>query len=83
MQVIATSYSVLVDPDLANRARNLMQTAAARSRMPATRIHRTRRPRPHPSEPPLAPPEQTAPPTEPQAPSTPPVPGEPPAPEER
>ncbi len=50
MQVIATSYSVLVDPDLVNRARNLMQGGSAHGTYP----HPSEPPR-HPSEPPLAP----------------------------
>jgi len=44
MQVIATSYSVLVDADLANRARNLAQGGTE----PAAEA-------PHPSDPPQAP----------------------------
>ncbi|MEO7016637.1 MAG: general stress protein, partial [Leifsonia sp.] len=47
MQVIATSYSVLVDAELANRARNLAQGGDAPQAAPAPA---------HPSDPPAAPP---------------------------
>jgi hypothetical protein len=46
MQVIATSYSVLVDSDLGNRARNLLQGAGAEQPQAVA---------PHPSDPPAAP----------------------------
>ena len=53
MQVIASSYSVVVDPDLANRARNLAQGGAqtAAYAQPADAPAA-----PHPSDPPPAPP---------------------------
>jgi hypothetical protein len=71
MQVIATSYSVLVDPDLANRARNLMQGAPQEatpyghpSEPPVARhpSDPPPAPAPHPSDPPLAPPSGQEPP---------------------
>ncbi|CAN5284219.1 hypothetical protein BH09ACT6_BH09ACT6_21470 [soil metagenome] len=43
MQVIATSYSILADPDVANRARNIVAPNAAAAAPP------------HPSDPPPAP----------------------------
>lgn len=46
MQVIASSYSVLVSPELVNRARNLLRGADDSGADEA--------PRPHPSDPPLA-----------------------------
>lgn len=46
MQVLATSYSVLVDSDLGNRARNLLQGGATEQPQAAA---------PHPSDPPAAP----------------------------
>ncbi|WP_223695188.1 general stress protein [Leifsonia poae] len=62
MQVIASSYSVLVDPELANRARNLMQGGAqqaasyAHPAQPASAPHPSDPPpAPHPSDPPPAP----------------------------
>jgi hypothetical protein len=63
-QVIATSYSVLVDPDLVNRARNLiaggLHTAVV-SETPAVA--------PHPSDPPPAPPAAPVPPATPVPPA--------------
>jgi hypothetical protein len=54
MQVIATSYSVVVDPELANRARNLAEGGGAHD---AARAHPSDAPvAPHPSESPPAPP---------------------------
>jgi hypothetical protein len=67
-QVIASSYSVLVDPDLVNRARNLIAgglQAAPSADAPVA---------PHPSDPPPAPPVQPAPPAD----AAPPHPSDPP-----
>ncbi|WP_431280194.1 general stress protein [Leifsonia poae] len=52
MQVLATSYSVLVDPEFANRARNLEQNGASSGAY----VHPSDVPvAPHPSDPPPAP----------------------------
>ena len=48
MQVIATSYSVLVSSELVNRARNVLRDAGSSGSESASA--------PHPSDPPLAPP---------------------------
>ncbi|GAA1442752.1 general stress protein [Leifsonia poae] len=83
MQVIATSYSVLVDPDLANRARNLMHVG--NGGQGAAYAHPSDPPvAAHPSDPPPAPPVQEAPPAPPvqdvpPVQPAPPVVGEPPA----
>lgn len=51
-QVLASSYSVIVDPQLANRARNLIAGGGE----PAAAAHRSDPPvAPHPSDPPPAP----------------------------
>lgn len=64
MQVLATSYSVLVDPDLVNRARNLLHRGDTGPSWP----NPADPPQQHPSDPPPAPP---APPTdEPRTPSS-------------
>jgi len=66
MQVIATSYSVLVDAELANRARNLAQGGGVPQPLPAPA---------HPSDPPPAwgQPQPQPPYGQPQPPATPPV----------
>jgi hypothetical protein len=79
MQVIATSYSVLVDSELGNRARNLLQSGGAEQpAAPASGWTPPAQPQ-HPSDPPPAPP-ASAPPA--GAPPAAPAPGEerPPAP---
>ncbi|MFJ8893230.1 general stress protein [Leifsonia sp. NPDC102414] len=94
MQVIATSYSVLVDSELVNRARNLMQggtdggreAPVAHPADPPAAPHPSDPPPPfppaqHPSDPPPAPPAPPVPPTSPTPPA-PPVPPAPPAAEE-
>jgi hypothetical protein len=56
MQVIATSYSVLVDSELGNRARNLLQSGGAEQpAAPASGWTPPAQPQ-HPSDPPPAPP---------------------------
>lgn len=62
MQVIATSYSVLVDSDLINRARNLLDVAAS----PTSPTDWA--PAAHPADPPAAPPASPAAPPAPPAP---------------
>lgn len=65
MQVIATSYSVLVDGDLGNRARNLLQGGGGTEQPVAPTAHPSDPPAaPHPSDPPAAwqPPVQPGPP---------------------
>jgi hypothetical protein len=54
MQVMATSYSVLVESDLVNRARNLLATGGAESASPAASSAAEAQPAPHPSDPPPA-----------------------------
>ncbi len=82
MQVIATSYSVLVDSDLVNRARNLMQGGVGDGRE-APVAHPSDPPvAPHPSDPPPAFPQPEHPSDPPPAPPAPPAPAGPPAPEE-
>ncbi|CAM5277106.1 general stress protein [Leifsonia shinshuensis] len=72
MQVIATSYSVLVDPDLVNRARNLLGGVADVQAAPGGWA-----PPAHPSDPPPAqpvqPPAQPEPPADDQQPPAPPA----------
>lgn len=53
-QVLATSYSIIVDPDLANRARNLLADSGGVPAAGATDTRYT--PPAHPSDPPPAPP---------------------------
>lgn len=72
MQVIATSYSVLVDGDLGNRARNLLQGGGGAAEHPVASA-------PHPSDPPAAPHPSDPPPAW-QPPPAAPEPDEPPAP---
>ncbi|MEY9950747.1 general stress protein [Leifsonia sp. EB34] len=79
MQVIATSYSVLVDSDLINRARNLLGRGGVADARPAPGGWAQPA---HPSDPPPAPaaqPVQPEPPVQPEAPVQP----EPPADEQR
>lgn len=64
MQVIATSYSVLVDHELVNRARNLLNGEPQEGAVP------------HPSDPPPAAPPVSPGPSEPTAPPAPPAPDE-------
>ena len=79
MQVIATSYSVLVDPELANRARNLMQSGGRSEPDAGAWAHPSDPPvAQHPSDPPPAPPAQAAPPAS-AGQQAPPAGGEPPA----
>jgi hypothetical protein len=54
-QVIASSYSVLVDTDLGNRARNLLQSGGAEQPAAASGWTPPAEPQ-HPSDPPAAPP---------------------------
>jgi hypothetical protein len=55
MQVIATSYSVLVDSELGNRARNLLESGGAAEHTAAPGWTPPAQPQ-HPSDPPPAPP---------------------------
>ncbi|MGN7800707.1 general stress protein [Leifsonia sp. 22587] len=70
-QVIATSYSVLVDSELGNRARNLLASGGAEQQQPAAPAGWTPPAQPqHPSDPPPAPPAAAPPVAPPVAPPT-------------
>jgi hypothetical protein len=67
-QVLATSYSIIVDPEIANRARNLLgdqATGAAQARAGQDGAQAFAPPAEHPSDPPAAP---AAAPAQPEAP---------------
>ncbi|MFF2052345.1 general stress protein [Leifsonia sp. NPDC058194] len=82
MQVIATSYSVLVDGDLGNRARNLLDGVAVEQPQAAVQHPSDPPAAPHPSDPPPAwQPPAPQPPAAPEPPAdAPDAPGAPPAP---
>jgi hypothetical protein len=72
-QVLATSYSVLVDSELGNRARNLLQTGGAEQAAAAPGWTPPAQPQ-HPSDPPPAPPAASPPATPPTGDERPPAP---------